>query len=85
MEKIGFFETYNEKAQTIEKSSDRLKSVMSLIMVFLIVAGQFFLGEANFDTWGFIGVVFLFLLYSAAPKALKDMAAIKNLTDTLKK
>lgn len=83
--KLGFFETYNEKAQMIEKSSDRMKSVISLVMVFLIVTGQFFLGEANFDGWGFIGVVFLFLLYSAAPKALKDMAAIKNLTDTLKK
>lgn len=85
MEKIGFCETYNEKAQKVEKSSDRLKSIISLFMVFLIVLGQFYFGDGDFDTWGFIGVVFLFLLYSAAPKALKDMAAIKNLTETLKK
>lgn len=83
-EKIGFLETYNKEAGKIEKSSDRLKSRIALIMAFLIVIGQLYF-NGSFDSWGFFGVIVLFLTYSAAPKTFKEMAAIKNFTATLKK
>jgi hypothetical protein len=82
--KIGFLETYNSESGRIEKSSDRLKSVIALIMAFLIVAGQLYVG-GDFQDWGFVAVVFIFLLYSATPKALKDIAAIKSFASQLQK
>jgi hypothetical protein len=82
--KIGYFETYNKEANLVEKSSDRLKSVAALLMAFLIVAGQLYVG-GNFQDWGFVAVVFIFLLYSATPKALKDITAIKGLAGQLQK
>jgi hypothetical protein len=76
--KIGFLETYNKDAQKVEKSSDRLKSLISLGMIFIIVILQIILGK-EFNDWGFAVIVFLFLLYSAAPKALEKIAIVKYL------
>jgi len=82
-EKIKYFETYNKEAEMIEKSSDRLKSIIALFMAFAIVAGQVLIAKDMAD-WGFVTVVFFFLLYSAAPKALKEIAALKNFATGIK-
>ncbi len=83
-QKIGTFETYNKDAGMVEKSSDRVKSIISLFMAFLIVAGQIWQAGTMGD-WGFVTVVFIFLLYSAAPKALKEIAALKSFAAGVKK
>lgn len=83
MQKIGYLETYNSESGMIEKSSDRFKSLMSLVMAFIIVIGQFVWGE-GFNDWGFVTIVLIFLIYSATPKALKDITAIKNLVGVTK-
>jgi hypothetical protein len=83
MQKIGYLETYDSKSGMIEKSSDRLKSLISLVMAFIIVIGQFVWGD-GFDSWGFVAIVLIFLINSATPKALKDIAAIKNLVGVTK-
>jgi hypothetical protein len=76
--KIGQFETWNIEAQMIEVSSDRVKSFIALIMAFLLVVGQMAF-EGNLDSWGLLGVAALFLIYSATPKALKDLAKVNSL------
>ncbi|MBS3777453.1 MAG: hypothetical protein KGY70_19820 [Bacteroidales bacterium] len=81
--KLGYLETYNKEADMIEKSSDRQKSYFALFMAFLIVAGQIW-QAGSMDDWGFVAIVFIFLLYSAAPKALKEIAALKNFASDIK-
>ena len=83
MEKLNFLETYNKEADRIEKSSDRLKSIIALFMAFVIVAGQVWQAEDMAD-WGFVTVVFIFLLYSAAPQSLQKIAALKNFATGIK-
>jgi len=77
-QKIGQFETWNSEAKMVEVSSDRVKSLIALLMAFLIVVGQLIF-EGTLNSWGLNGIVALFLIYSATPKALKDIAGVKNL------
>ena len=81
--KIRYLETYNAEADMIEKSSDRLKSIIALFMAFVLIVLNIVTGGEI--EWGLIMIVFLFLAYSAAPQTMQKLAGLGKFATSLKK